>query len=156
MNPGMYPLIDPQAQGIRKLAGQVRSGFAPNASGYGSALQCAGLSASSTTNLSLVAATRTRILSISGRGAARFALINNGTGSSTTLSVEVWIDGVKVIDTGNQSLSTGNFLPFVGSINPAASSAALDFLLFDTSLEMWTTSTSAGTHQCGFLVDLHQ
>lgn len=156
MNPGMYPLIDPQAQALRKLAGQVRSGFNTGGATYTSALGAAGLDPSGATTLALSAATRTRALAVNGRGAVRFALINNGSGSASNVQIEVFVDGVKAIDTGSRALTSGSHMPFVGGVGSTNVVAALDFIPFDSSLEIWVTASVSGNYQHGFLIDLHQ
>jgi hypothetical protein len=156
MNQGLFGLPGGPAQGVRKLAGQVRSGFNTSGATYTSALAAAGLNSNGATTVALSAGIRTRLLSINGRGALRFALLNNGTAGTPDIVIEVLFDGVRGLLTPTLSVLSGGFALYVGGVNLGSSSAMLDFQPFDSSLEIWTTTSAPGNYQHGFLIDLHQ
>lgn len=162
MNPGMYGMASGQPGAARKLAGSVYGGTTnPAANGFINA----GTSVATSNGLSpltptLSASVRTRLVSVSGRGAVR-AVGFNTSGVSATATFELWIDGVRVKSlSGLMASGHGLLLVGSGSSNGTYPSGIIpDFIPFDSSCEVFITSDtslSGGSAIYSHWIDLHQ
>lgn len=159
MNQGMYGVSSGSGTaGVRKLAGQVRSGttqttWAPVvlASGVGSV------------NVVLTAGVRTRVVAVNGKGALRW-FHGAAPAAGTDLTIEVVIDGVRVV---NQlvtlpAASGGSNAVYVaigggfGAAGTSQATAFWDWVPFDASVELFLTSSTSATCTYGTAYDIHQ
>lgn len=153
MNQGLYGLGSSGAgSGVRKLAGQIGRNTTPvNNQAVFSALGVA-------TNVSTAAiGVRTRILSVSGRGAARLLNIFNASGTSSNLTIEVFFDGVRVVNDVVASISNNSVITFGFSGVPGGvQSVTLDWIPFDSSYEVFVTSSAVINPSFQHITDVHQ
>lgn len=148
MNAGIFPLMDSQPGGGRRVfasnvgrsRGQVSAPVAP--------LGCAGQA------VVLTAGVRTRVLSVNGRGAFRAAAIEQSL-APVNLRFELWVDGVLAADTGTNLVTVGNGLILLG-LGASGQTPAWDWVPFDSSAELWVTTNTSGSHTFGFVYDIHQ
>jgi len=154
MNPGMYGMSDGRGMAGRKLAGQLTQGLRNSVANPSGNL--ASYLGHSLPLISLTANTRTRVLSVSGRGALRAFATTNGTGSNESQRVEVWVDGSLLIDTGAVSCGLSAGLMVVGT--SMSTSFFMDYIQFDTSLDVFMTVSVGGssTESIAYRVDVHQ
>lgn len=159
MNAGMYGMADGRGMAGRKFAGRV--GFQTTNSGavVDGAFASSGLASNAHSTASGV---RSRLLNVSGRGALRWFGIAAGTTGGSTYRVEVVVDGVTVMNTPYVTASgrgpcvwgTAGQAAVGGGAQP---SPVLDYLPFDSSLEVYlTASVSEVSGGYFYLVDLHQ
>lgn len=153
MNQGMYGMASASYAGglTRKLVAQLGKGGTLNdRSGM---LQTMGVAISSVTTPSGV---RTKVLGVSGKGAARVLNIYNATGGTTDLRVECWFDGVKVFDITYVSVSSTS-VPIIGFYSPSGSYALTpDWIPFESSYEVFVTSSIVGGNSLQHITDIHQ
>jgi hypothetical protein len=152
MNAGMYGLPDGKALQGRILAAQLGRQAAA-----GSLHNAAGTTGAAVTSVPVTAGVRTPILGITGRGAIRYMSAHNNTGTSTSIQIEVVIDGVLVIDrTRSPASATGDGVIAVGMFNSTSSQATWDYIPFDSSVQVFVTLSAHTT--CGFahVTDIHQ
>lgn len=159
MNQGMYGVSSGAgAAGLRKLSGQVRSGTAQTT--WTPVVLAAGVGA---VNVSLTAGVRTRVVSVTGRGALRW-FHGAAPAAGTDLTLEVLIDGTRVI---NQlvtlpAASGGSNAVYVaiggglGVAGTTQASAFWDWVPFDASVELFLTSSTSATCAYGTAYDIHQ
>lgn len=150
MNPGTFGM--PPGLGGRKLAAQLG-----RQSAAGSLHTAAATTGAVVASIPVTAGVRTLALNITGRGALRYMAAHNNTGVSTSLQIEVVIDGVPVIArTRNPATSHGDGIVAVGMFNSTSSQTTWDYIPFDSSVQVFVT-LSAGA-SCGFayIADIHQ
>lgn len=152
MNQGMYyGLAGSQSSGgaLRKLAGQLGRSYLFANPATGGAY----------TGTPLTAGVRTRLLSILGRGALRIASLTNNTGGNANMRLEVVLDGVVIADTGTLNASNSQGICPVGYPANSGSPLFWDWVPFDSSLEIWATSSVTGTsgaYTFQYVADIHQ
>lgn len=152
MNAGMYGMPNGQALQGRRLAAQL--GRQSNA---GSLQNAPATTGAAVTSVTVTAGVRTLALSITGRGALRYMAAHNNTVTSTSLQIEVVIDGVTVINrTRDPATSTGDGAVAVGMFNSTSSQATWDYIPFDSSVQVFVTLSAGAT--CGFahVTDIYQ
>ena len=160
MNAGMYGMADGRGMTGRKVAALIGS------FDVGQASPCQAIFSSGrglTTNTgTLSAGVRTKIASISGRGAVRLAAVEMiyQAPSVGTLTSEIWVDGVRLaIATTDRAGSTGSYgATLIGwsTYGSGLSTVAPDFVPFDSSVEIWATRSIAQAVNYSLVVDLHQ
>jgi hypothetical protein len=161
MNQGMFGGIGSgtgAASGLRKLSGQIRSGatqttWTPvvSASGAGSV------------NVALTAGIRTRVVAVNGKGALRW-FHGAAPAAGTDLTIEVVIDGVRSINQlvtlpAASSGSNAVYIAIGGGFGAAGTSQATafwDWVPFDSSVELFLTSSTSATCAYGTVYDIHQ
>lgn len=154
MNAGLFGMSSGQAVSSRKLAGQVSNQSKVQLAVVANAALSLGRSATNTVSLSI--GVRTKLVGVNGKGAVRFVAVSNDTGSTETMNIEVVIDGVS--SSFAASVASGFGLLAVGSTGAVSTSsgAVMDYLPFDSSAEIFITSTIAGQHTPLYVIDLHQ
>lgn len=153
MNAGMFPLPNGQQGGVRKLSGQI--GRQANASSINAMGPGAGAVA---TNISgLTGNTRINLLSVAGRGAARFLAVCDASGAGGNFRVEVIVDGVTIFDGTRTIASIGDGLIPVGYCVSSTTTAIWDYVPFDSSLQVFVTLPGAATAVYLLrVIDIHQ
>lgn len=155
MNQGMYGMADGGGMAGRKFVGRAgMSPVIPITLSVGPLASAFGLGSPPTITLS--SGVRQRLVSITGKGALRWASIYNGS-SSSSVTFEVWLDGVKAFDT-TAMVVTGNSILACGVCgNNTYLSVIPDWWPFVSSLELYvTTSVGGSTYNPIYVIDLHQ
>lgn len=159
MNQGTYGVSSGGgAAGLRKLAGQVRSGTTPTT--WTPVVLASG---ASSVNVALTAGVRTRIVAVNGKGALRW-FHAAAPAAGTDLTIEVVIDGVRAV---NQlvtlpAASGGSNAVYIaigggyGVAGTSQASAFWDWVPFDSSVELFLTSSTSSTCAYGTVYDIHQ
>lgn len=153
MNQGLYGMGSSVGfSGVRKLAGQLGRNTTP--ASYQGIISGLGIA----TNVSASpAGVRTRILSVSGRGAARLLNIFNATGVSSNLTIEVFFDGVRVVNNVVVSESSTSVITFgFSGVGGGIQAVTLDWMPFDSSYEVFVTSSAASNPSFQHITDIHQ
>lgn len=153
MNAGAFGMPSGQVSQGRKLARQLRAAAPVSYLSSASGGQVSAVSV----NLNASVGVRTQSMSITGRGALRFLGVCNNTSTSTNLRLEILIDGVTVYDV-TASCSNGSGLVGVGTFAYASSTALgqLDYVPFDSTLQIFVTSSAVVNPTLLYVVDLHQ
>lgn len=157
MNAGMYGMSDGRGMAERKVIAAAQS---PGTS------QLTAVTASTCANslgynawlngTTITLNTRTRILSVNGKGALRLHVLSGDAAGSTNAQQELWVDGVKVKDHSVTSLQPTNSAVLVGAVSTAGVTA-LDYVPFNSSLEIWVSVNATRTAMSAATVyDLHQ
>jgi hypothetical protein len=96
---------------------------------------------------SLTAGVRTTVLSLTGRGALRFAAWTINASSVGTLKYEIEVDGNKVFDATYAASSAARYAIGVGSVMSNASGvvAAFDHVDFSSSCQIFATIGTTAT-----------
>jgi hypothetical protein len=148
MNSGIYGMTSGQSLAGRKVAasavGRVYDAITSVVSVIGANPQ----------SVALTAATRTRLVAISGRGAVRAAALQQSLGS-VNLRLELWIDGVRVSDSGTVTTVSGTGIVIAGG-GVSGQTPLWDWIPFENSMEFWATSANTGSHTYGLIYDIHQ
>ena len=148
MNAGMYGMADGRGMARRRLAavsvGKIRTQVTSAVNAIGAASQ----------SVPLTTGVRTRVLTVSGRGAVRALAVEQGLGT-TSLQLEAWVDGVLVADTGTVTTSTNGGVIAVGA-GIQSQPPFWDWVPFDTAFEVFVTCGSTGSVGFGAIYDLHQ
>jgi hypothetical protein len=160
MNAGTFGMADGRGMAGRKLATQVRSSTSATVYGnYVSSFPTAVINAGATyqSAASVSGGVETRIFSINGRGALRWLGAGDGV-ASNTIKVRLVIDGVTV-STGSQSGkdSTGGLVVCgTGNTTTGTILSLWDYMPFDSSVELFYTTSATAAPYLGFVVDIHQ
>lgn len=155
MNQGMYGMASPSSGAgvgaggsLRKLAAQVGRNYVytsmtTGANGIG---------------VPLTASVRTRVLSISGRGAMRIASVAQFTGGAANMRAELLLDGVPVVDTGTAAVSHTSGYCLIGiPLSSVATPLMWDWWPFDASAEIYVTSSvTNASYTLSHITDIHQ
>lgn len=143
-----------QALQVRKLAAQI--GRQTLASSIHSMSGASGAAAAAVSGLT--GNTRVNLLSVTGRGAARFLAVAEGSGSASgNLRLEVIVDGVTISDVTRAVGATGDGIIPIGYCASTTIPAIWDYVPFDSSLQVFVTLP--GTTTTVYLlrvIDIHQ
>lgn len=156
MNAGMYGMADGRGMAGRKLIGRVGASTTPQPLTSPATAFSSLVGRNAPAAVTLAANTRTLVLSASGTGALRACALEATGVGTLTLTIEVFIDGVRVINVGLASVD-GNANAGISAAGGIYGSVpSLDFLPFTTSCEVYFTSSGTGAHNNIVLVDLYQ
>ena len=157
MNAGMYGMADGQGIAGRKLLGIAgKSTTATSVAVQGNPSTVAGIVGATNNPYSLVINVRTKLVSINGAGVLKYFYSADSSATPYNYVVEIWLDGVKVVQTGWTNGASANFGPVqVGFV--AASCIQLERLPFYSSLEVYaTTNNGPCSGNFVYLADLYQ
>jgi hypothetical protein len=159
MNQGLYGMASGGgASGVRKLSGVTGAGTSGVSVAPTTAWAGAG---GGSTLITASAGVRTRLASVSGRGALRFFSSQLSAPATDTERIEVWIDGKRVIDiSGSLATASQQGINAVGwaLVSAGSYSVSPDYIPFDGSCELWITCTTGGanTASVSYRIDLHE
>lgn len=162
MNAGMYGMADGWGLASRKVVGYVgktTTGAITNALRAAEALGSVAVSTATVT-----AGVRTLLASVNARGAVLLAVAGHGSAVSSTVTVELVIDGETLLSRSYTSSANndGIFAAGYGAFNsgdatPVAIQCAFDYVPFDGRAELWiTTSGTLTTVKYSFLAELYK
>ena len=154
MNAGTFGTPSGNLSHGRKLARQLRAATQVSYLSLASGGQVSAVSAS----LSVSVGVRTQSMSITGRGALRFLGVCNTVATATNLRLEILLDGVTVCDVTASGCSDGSGPVGVGTFVYAGSAAQgqWDYVPFDSTLQIFVTSSAVANPTLLYVVDLHQ
>lgn len=158
MNAGMYGMADGCGMNGRKFIGRVGTAQ-ENASAVSPQVGASvGVARAATAPLS--AGVRTRLVSVTGKGALRYFAADQSSGLPQVTNLEVWLDGVSVYSTAGRSLISGSAWIACGAVMQTAGGSqcgVLDFWPFDQSCEVFITlATYSSPVNYLSVIDLHQ
>lgn len=96
------------------------------------------------------------MLSVNGRGALRWASLTIISASSA-VSFELWMDGKKVDEATVASSAAQTSFVLCGALGtPTEVSPVLDWMPFDSSVELYATSSPGNNTALVYLIDIHE
>lgn len=150
MNAGTFGMADGRVMAGRKVTSQLRSGTNYAAS-INTAAGLAGTSSAVSAG-SVTFGVRTRIFSVTGKGAVRW-FAAGPTGSTPNTTVSIVIDGVEVRSETRAAAADGSGIGVCGICTTVS---AWDYIPFESSVEVFVTVSSTITVQYAYVIDLHQ
>jgi hypothetical protein len=159
MNAGIYGMTNGQGMAGRKVAGRIGMGTSASTGGNLESISSLGIASNA---LTLTSGVRTRVVSVTGKGALRWFGHVSGPTGAPTVKYEIVADGVTALNisvtaTGSIGYSYWGHVTNTTISSTAKTTPVFDFLPFDQSLEIYITeATSMGAGSYGYVVDMHQ
>lgn len=152
MNAGAFGMPSGQVSQGRKLARQLR-----DASGISSLhVATGGQVGAAAVVTSTPIGVRSQVMNISGRGAARFLGAYNSNGTNTNLRLEIVVDGVPVYDATLGSSSNYGHIAVGNFVYSSVPIGQWDYVPFDSSFQVFLTSSAVANPTLLYVVDIHQ
>ena len=158
MNAGMYGMADGRGMAGRKLAGILQGQAVSVVSGVGGVSTFGVVCSRNYTTQTLTGGVRTRIGSVTGRGAVRGWIVETAA-AADTIRAELWIDGKSVLDITGGTAAAGQHINVVGAFSGSSVVLAIfDYIPFDSSCELFVTATTGGgsAYRYPFRIDIHE
>lgn len=152
MNAGMYGVPGGLVSQGRKLARQLRNAAAIANVQYASSGQAGAASVATSAPIGV----RSPAMNVAGRGAVRFLGVRPATTTATDIRLEVVVDGVVVYDETANCASLAGIVAIGTFAYDTAAMVQWDYVPFETSLQIFVTSSVTANPILLYVVDIHQ